>query len=445
MVQVAEHRSGPRSRFVGGGRCLILFLLGGLLIQASPSQAGRFKVTQIADENLVNRGPVISETGLVVWHTYAQNDKGESFSDVFIHQNGETRSLTRGVMDPLAANPHPRVQSNTVVWVSTFSSPGQDLTWTLKQVPPKKDQPEELDATFIAHAEADGAGGSLGRQWFTGPSTNPAGTGTLAGVVTNFSRPRRHPSGDAEICLWDGGEIRRITQDTRNDLAPSAWGHLVAWQKAKGWPFGWEIMFWDDGFRNQLTTNYYYDMSPVVQGRRIAWYGWDGHDFEIYLYDRDKDTTIQVTSNRYDDVSPVLWGDLLAWEAYPTVEADIHAWKNGKILKIGENPEDDINPAAWNGKVVWQGFDDRDHTVKLTDNDYDDIKPDIRDGLVCWMGYFENWDAEIFVWDGTNITRLTDNDYEDRDPHTAGGRLVWQAVDTDGHNLILLAEPSTTP
>ena len=59
----------------------------------------------------------------------------------------------------------------------------------------------------------------------------------------------------------------------------------LAWQKAKGFPFGWEIMVWNDGNMYQLTTNFFYDMSPQVQGTQVAWYGWDGNDYEIYLHD----------------------------------------------------------------------------------------------------------------------------------------------------------------
>ena len=56
------------------------------------------------------------------------------------------------------------------------------------------------------------------------------------------------------------------------------------------------------------------------------------------------------------------------------------------------------------------------------------------------MGYFDNWDAEIFSWDGTTMTQVTSNDYEDRDPRTAGGRVVWLSEE-DGKSLIYLAEP----
>ncbi len=462
---------------------------------ASSSRATEFTVSQISDETRVSREPVISETGLAAWSGYS-DDKGALWSDIYLYKDGKSHPLTRARTDPNSANIQPQIQSNRVVWVATFAGSVTDPDWVFREVPgPVRDAPaREVPARYIAHE-------SGGHQWFTevpslSSSTNepvsgvttaaapvavsssvvqavagetnstaPVHPATTPAVITNAPPPiieppsdkfvetnevRRSPSGDTEICLWDGGsEIHRVTRDSRDDLGPSIWGTLIAWQKAKGWPFGWEIMTWANGVRNQLTTNYYYDMAPKVQGNQVVWYGWDGHDFEIYLYDNNKGTTTQITSNQYDDVSPVLWDGVIAWEGYPGTDADIFLWKDGQTKKLSENIEDDLNPRIWNGNVVWQGFDgddfeiyhyDGEKTIKLTSNTYDDLNPDIHDGLVCWMGYFDNWDAEIFVWDGKETTRLTDNDAEDRDPKTAAGKVIWQS-DQDGKSIIFLAEP----
>lgn len=145
---------------------------------------------------------------------------------------------------------------------------------------------------------------------------------------------------------------RRVTQDTRNDFAPSHWGNIISWQKAKGWPFGWEIMALVGDTRMQLTTNFYYDMGPKVQGDKIVWYGWDGFDYEIYMFDAATTSTVQITSNRYDDVAPTVWGDVVVWEGYSAVEADIFMWRNGEITKISNNIDDDLYPRIWNNKSL---------------------------------------------------------------------------------------------
>jgi len=458
-----------------------------LLLLAHVAQAGLalgadFSVTPISDSKLISREPVISETGLAAWSSYTEPKAENPSSDIYIYTPGRKPHAITAAKSQGDANFRPQVQSNTVVWVGP--SPGSVLRpdWVLREVPDSsRDTPfPEIRAMYVAREDG------TGHKWYEEVQTNtpptdvtastaPSTTNTSVSTNEQIHMPtntstgedfkmleppsdrsldpnlaRRTPSGATEIYMWDGrAEIQRITRDNRDDLAPSVWGSLITWQKAKGWPFGWEIMVWDKGARSQLTTNFYYDMAPKAQGNQVAWYGWDGHDFEIYLYDNTTHTTTQITSNQYDDVSPALWDGVVVWEGYPGVDADIFMWKDGKTQKLSDNLEDDLNPRIWNGQVVWQGFDgddfeiysfDGEKAVKLTSNTYDDVNPDIQDGLVCWMSYVDNWDSEICVWDGKEIKQLTDNDFEDRDPKTAAGRVIWQE-DQGDKSIIYLAEP----
>lgn len=414
-----------------------------------------FTSRQIADPLLENRDPTISENGSVYWIAYDTNDTSSAITDLVRYQRGERVSMGVDRAIDFMANAKPTAQSNYVVWIADYRK-FTPTSWILAQVPPKEGDPSEIPSQYKAFQDP-----VTKRQWLENlaDSTNIIlVTVTNNGIITtNFiseaydvTNSSRHPSGIAEINLWTGtGEVVRVTTDTRNDFAPSVWGGLVSWQKARGWPFGWEIMMWETGQTWQITTNYYYDMAPVVQNRQMVWYGWDGYDFEIYLYDGDKNETIQITSNRFDDVGPVLWDGVIAWEGYPSVEADIFMWKNGQTTKLSDSVEDDVSPRIWNGQVVWQSFDGDDFeiylydgmkTVKLTQNNYDDVSPDIHDGVIAWMGYEGGWDAEIYAWDGAKIQRLTENEGEDRDPKTRGQRIVWFG-ENDGRNEIWLAEP----
>ncbi|MFH0909793.1 MAG: hypothetical protein V1929_13620 [bacterium] len=404
------------------------------------SLAAEFDVKQLADPTVINRDPVISETGIAAWIAVTTNEGAAGLSDLVIYRDGSSRTLTQTSHKEFSGSTKPVIHSNSIAWVAGFTDTGSDISWVLKEVI-KRDEPvPELTALYSANQDEGG------NQWFEAMIT-----GTNAAQTNTVEEVRRHPSGADEICLWQGeGEIRRITRDSRDDYAPSVWGNMVSWQIAKGWPFGWEIMLWDDGTMKQLTTNYYYDMAPKVYGSQVTWYGWDGHDFEIFLYDKSSETTLQITSNQYDDVSPVIAEGIIAWEGYPSAEADIFIWKDGQIRKISDNIEDDFGPRVYGGKVVWQGFDgddfeiyfyDGEKTVKLTSNLYDDTNPDIGSDFVCWMGYVDNWDAEIFVSDTKGAPKqLTDNEDEDRDPHTAGHAVIWQ-VDHEGRSNIFLAEP----
>lgn len=442
-------RTRPQPHPVWAGMVIAL----ALGLAPNSTRALDFTTRQLANETKINRDASIGPNGWALWIQFITNGTSSAITDLMLYRNGERSSLGADRADTFFGNTKPLIQSNYVVWVANYRQ-FVGSSWELVEVPHPDEGAAEIPALYKAFEN------QAGDQWFVNLSDATNGvmiytnrgvvvTNVLAEATGTNNLLRRHPSGGSEICLWTGsGEVTRVSTDLRNDFAPTVWGGLVAWQKAKGWPFGWEVMMWETGKTSQLTTNYYYDMAPVVQNRQVVWYGWDGYDFEIFLYDADKDETVQITSNRYDDVGPVLWDGVIAWEGYPAVESDVFMWKNGQINKLSDNVEDDTNPRIWNGQVVWQGFDgddfevylfDGSKTVKLTANDFDDVNPEISDGLITWMGYEKNWDAEIFASDGKAIKQLTENEVEDRDPKTAGGRIVW-TVEVDGKGQVWMAE-----
>jgi beta propeller repeat protein len=421
------------------------------------AQAQEFAIRQISREQTVNSEPVISETGLAAWMYYATNDVFTAHSHIAVFQKDERIDLTDGLTTLMYGAGKPQVDSNHLVFIANYKEYSDgDVTWVLREAA-NRDEGEIREVPALYKASEEGGVQKL-EDVFGQPSTNEVVP--VVGIDTNVAR--RQPSGAAEIWSWHVGDtdIRRVSHDNRNDFSPSHWGNTITWQKAKGWPFGWEIMALVGDTRMQLTTNYFYDLSPKAHGNKIVWYGWDGFDYEIYLFDSDKMETIQLTDNRYDDVAATVWGDVVVWEGYAGLEADIFIWKDGVITKISDNLEDDLYPRIWNNKVVWQGFDDDDfeiyfydiekggEPIKLTSNNFDDTNPEIRDDLVVWMGYHDNWDAEIFYVDVRNISsaddikpvQLTANEEDDRDPDTAGRRIVWVS-ENSGNTHILLAEP----
>lgn len=454
----------------------------GLLSCLAPAAAAialQYDVKQVSDEAVISREPVIGDAALVAWISAYTNELagGKTSLTVLDRDNGQRRDLSspEGGRD----NFKPVAQSNALVWVGSYTNARGSPTAGFAEVP-WRDEGGATELRAIYSLAPAGSNGNIalvpvstGIQFQAVLTTNQAGGPVVTNVadqVTVTNELRRPVGGDEEIIFWSAtSSARRITHDVRNDISPSVWDGQVAWQKSKGWPFGWEIFYWKDGVQKQLTTNFYYDMAPRIQGRQVVWYGWDGHDFEIFLYDQEKDRISQVTSNRFDDVAPVIWNGDIAWEGYQSAEADIYMYHeafntNGQSIgrvanKISENVEDDISPRIWNGYVVWQGFDGDDfeiylydgkRTRKLTANNYDDTNPDIRDGVVVWQAYKDNWDAEIFAWeipadanaaiDPKSIVQVTDNEEEDRDPRTAVRRIVWQQ-DAGGKSRVLLASP----
>ncbi len=469
MFVNSSHRQVPRD-LLSLGVCLMRTILpswAGVFLVMSHAGAAEFNIRPISDETLIGREPTISSNGLAAWISYNTNDVATENSTVMVYWQNDLQDIVGGTAGGIYGATKPIASGTSVVFVASIFGRRSAPTWELVEVENRHEEGQREVPALYAAFERDGA--QVLEPIIDPDATNLTRTITVTNeageVVEERTEPiktLRHPSGEAEIWRWNTGalELDRITVDLRNDFLPSFDDDIITWQKAKGFPFGWEIMARVATNYIQLTTNYYYDMGPVAQGRNVAWYGWDGYDYEIYLYDADTDQTVQITSNRYDDVAPVMWDGVVVWEGYPAVEADIFMWKDGEIRNISQNLDDDLYPRIWDGHVVWQGFDGDDfeifyynveqggEAIKLTTNTYDDTNPDIRDNLIIWSGYFDNWDAEIFAIDmksssfpdQQDYNPLTENEEDDLYPKTAGGRIIWQH-DQDGQYRIMLAEP----
>lgn len=428
--------------------------------------AKEYGIKQIADKTLLNREPVISETGLIAWYAY-ERSKDTSSADVFIYKDGIAQKLTKNKGD---SGLHPYVYRDTVVWAGSLSKE-MEYTETVYAMP----EPEESPASELTETN--------GNEAVDSPSEPKASMAPVASSVTKTMMKQGWG-----ICRWADGQAKPVSfsldsdssgfsaartptnqlldslENLNTDLAgdaaegvlnvtsPVCWGDYTAWQRASPWPCGWEIALARVGDApKQLTTNCYYDMGPQMHDRHLVWYAWDGQDYEIMMHDLETGETIQLTDNNFDDVSPVVWNGVVAWEGYPSVEGDIFLWREGKITMISENIEDDVNPRIWDKYVVWQGIQDDNYEIflydgastrRITKNNYDDVDPNIRDELICWVGYVDNWDAEILIQEVNESapTILTDNDYEDHHPRTANGVVVWEAK-REGLPLIYVAEP----
>lgn len=441
-----------------------------MLLAACPPSFSQIEARQLAQPDRINRNPTVSDTGLIVWQTTGAGQNFQTLgedSHIVLYDGTDRKILSDEIGEGSVSHIHPAIHGNTLVWQGLLSDrrtggdyftmvPPQDasgnsphmrtdyeLTYTISE----EGGTVFTNAAGIVRTNQLASGGGSDpnffpaiQNWRDAPSTNQAnGTGG------------RTPGGGNDIVIWSAtGGAQRVIGTPQNDVNPQVYGNLIAWQAARGWPFGWEIMAFDGEEFFQLTTNYYYDMGVDVGEDRIVWYGWDGDDFEIFLYRHDEKTIRQITDNNYDDVNPRVDGDTIVWEGYQAVEADIFIWtEGGAPERLSRNIEDDLAPRISGGEVVWQGFDgddfeiyryDGEQIIKLTQNDFDDVNPEIDEGLITWMGYEGNWDSEIFIWNGQDVVMVTSNDYEDRFPQAAGGRIVWQADDFD-ESFIYTAEP----
>ncbi len=453
----------------------ILFFL---LWSAGPAGARDFNVRTLSEPGVDARNPSIGSRGLVAWqgHMPHLSDQpastrsdviraptGSRTTDIFVWKNGEIRNITFGSSRIPRRSERPRVYGDSVLFLAWFKDDADGGFPFDMATPPKSeimlqmqsDYPSLFDPPHAAPGSALESELAADQPYEeTAPETAmPEDHILKEHSMQHQSWRDSGPSGDIAIYGPDNS-ILRITPGTRHFSNPVMSEAGVAFQVARGWPYGYEIFVWEPGDTrlSQLTTNYFYVLNPDIHGQELVFQGWDGIDYEIFRYRFDTGLLEQITDNQFDDTHPVVWNGEIAWIAYPTINAEIFHYREGEIRKISEDSQDNSHPSIWAGRVVWQGYDDTDleiyyfngrRTIKLTSNTWDDMTPLIRDGVITWMSYIDNSDSEIMALDlSDNIAvRLTENDWEDSFPRTAGERVVWQSLTPEGTS-VMMAEPA---
>lgn len=449
-----------------------------LLAFAGSAAAREFTIQGLSDPKGNSRSPTISETGLIAWQGYSPHEGDSSLStrpdvlnspeaasrsDIFVWKNGETRNVTKADVEIAGRSQQPIASGDSVLFLAWYKDTAKGGYPFTLSIPPKTDEMRSMEDDYLTLFDP----------------LLPAPISAVEAVDTN-APAEAAPAPDADATtsvapyeIWRGSgkagdfalyrldkDIERITPGTRHFCSPALSDAGVAFQCARGWPYGYEMLVWRPGTTNliQITTNYYYVLNPDIHGNELVFQAWDGNDYEIFLYRFDTDQLEQITNNQFDDISPVVWDGRMAWVAHPTVTAEIFYREDGAIRKISEGTQDNAAPCIWKGRVVWQGYDDTDleiyyfngrRAIKLTSNTWDDMSPQIHDGLITWMSYVDNWDSEIMAFDlSDNIAvQLTNNEFEDAYPQTAAEKIVWQAIGPEGATIQLAEpnEPRATP
>jgi len=447
--------------------------LAWLWLCVGTAAAREFSVQALSDPQGNSRLPSIGDTGLVAWQGYSIQAGDTPLStrpdvlaaptnarrsDIFIWRDGQIQNITSKDTRIGGRSEHPVVSGDSVVFMAWFKTDAQGGYPFELSIPPKNEEMSKMESEYPT--------------LFDPPLPEPTsaleaeagGTNALASDVPQSETNAPDSGGQRQVWRGSGkgsdiavyrpdGQIERISPGTRHFSFPVMSDAGIAFQCARGWPYGYEIMAWKPGDTSlsQLTTNYFYVLNPDIHGNELVFQAWDGDDYEIFLFRFDTGQMEQITNNQFDDISPVVWNGQIAWISHPTVTAEIFFWSNGLIRKISEGTEDNSAPSIWEDKVVWQGYDDTDleiyyfngrRTIKLTSNTWDDMAPKLRDGLIAWMSYVDNWDSEIMALDlGDNTAmQLTNDEFEDSYPQTAGEKVVWQTIN-DAGSIVQMAIP----
>lgn len=452
---------------------LIVLVLVGLLLSAGTAAARDFSVRLLSDPQGNARQPTISETGLVAWQGYTAHEStvslaprpdvlasapGTMRADIYLWKDGQVQNVTAEDVRITGRSQQPMAVGDSVLFLAWFKDDATGGYPFILRTPEKTDEMKRMEADYPTLFDPpETAYLSELKAADTNALPEPAPPAETNAISDNTQRQMWRGSGKAgDVAVYrPGSGVERISPGTRHFCSPVMSEAGVAFQCARGWPYGYEMLVWRPGATNltQISTNYFYVLNPDIHGNELVFQGWDGDDYEIFLYRFDTGQIEQLTNNQFDDIAPVVWNGRVAWIAHPTVASEIFYLADGVIRKISEGTADNAAPSIWDGKVVWQGYDDTDleiyyfngrRTIKLTSNTWDDMSPKIRDGLIAWMSYVDNWDAEIMAFDlSDNIAvQLTNNEFEDAFPQTASEKIVWQATGAEG-TTIQLAEPQS--
>lgn len=75
-------------------------------------------------------------------------------------------------------------------------------------------------------------------------------------------------------------------------------------------------------------------------------------------------------------------------------------------------------------------------TMQLTNNEIDDFDPHIDGNKITW-GIWDGNDAEVMLWDGSQIKQLTDNDFDEYNAQISGKSVVWEGFNGNQWDIYL--------
>lgn len=201
---------------------------------------------------------------------------------------------------------------------------------------------------------------------------------------------------------------------------------------------------------------------PQISGDRVTWIGFGTYDSErnfteigIFLYDGSEITRLGNNAE-----SPIVSGDEIVWkediyggefsDGNPVVDhAELLYYNGSETIKIADNIDDIYfdyqiaeNYVIWNDRNNFrdnpEDYDfeifayDGSDVIQLTDNNISDDSILVSENYAVWRGSQlstdnsgEFSDGELFVYDGNSVTQITDNNTTENGVQISGKYVIW--------------------
>ncbi len=406
---------------------ILQFILLTLLLPFHAEAAANYTLGMISDPTygIIDRNPVLDNTGRVAWEQKRPNPDGWSYSSGIHLYDGGTHTF---LGDYTHENVGPTLSdSGSLVWrdrtTREIKQYSNSSTQTIGSYLAYTDQAVSRDGK-VAWYYADSSSGSSNNAFYLyyhGTTNVSPNAGYFDYPAYTIYKPYGNASGayapkvnnagqtvwmggvyDQEIFVYDSaaGTISNISNRSFDDYYPDIndSGEIVWYGVTStdtGYPYGYPTeadLFYYNGSAvqsitgNPVSTSGGYSAPLINNNGQIAYVGPDtdpgGTDLEVFLYDIASGTTLQIT---HDD--------------------------------------------------IWQPF-------YLSMNDY---------GQLAWVGVAKDLstDDEVFVWDGSVVQQLTHDDGNALNTSINNlGQVVWENYDTNPSNQdweVWLATPTAVP
>ncbi len=134
---------------------------------------------------------------------------------------------------------------------------------------------------------------------------------------------------DAEIFLFDGINIRQITDNDIPDEVLQISENNIIWRRNFGVDNPVpdtientsEIIFYNGTNETQLTNNNVAELNVQISGKNVVWQQGEGNEAEIFAFNGSR--VIQLTNNNIPDENPEISEDNVVWQRTINGESDI--------------------------------------------------------------------------------------------------------------------------